>query len=733
VTSGNAASFHVPLARYRYVFNKLKKDFEADMSGGLDKSVERFGGTYFPRELDGLKIQADMTGAQEAVYASMLRAEENYAKKVATDVLRDMDMSMDLKGYKNAAEYWEAFNGELQRFDLKNAFIPGTPDSGHIRVSDLQLSADYLAKIRALARERIRRAVDRSYSLASGSAHGTDIRIRDALERAYTPAEIHPRGAAKHRHYRDDYSIIRPYLRDDLMEMETRYINGMHSSAGMIQTFGDENGERLVDGIVADYRRQLDNIASLGHSPEETTRMSATLRRDVRDGLRSLEAAINHVKGYGSTVWEGLGGGTTSRIASVMSNWNVARYLSDSVFSQLQDQANVALHLNGWRSFGQSFINFAKLLHNASYREELVTLARELGIASDLYMKSQRAHQLVTVAEHAGFLGGVDKFFSKAADAAMKYSGTGMLDGWTQTNASYMAACELDRAASTLLNGKKLSSFQTRFLSDAGISSKKLSQIGEQIARHATREDGVLQLNLGKWGSQVVADDVRALLYRHGSAATMVPGADLPPIFRNPLGKLLLQFRSFTTATFNRMFMYSLENGQQFPATTIAQCMILDTIGKMCKNIGRFGTQYGADPVTNKLREYDYFDMAMRSFNDSLRGNDWASWCFDPLGLMQAITSPHSFSNQFGGVGAALIRDIGGGFRYLESKLSGGALSPQDEKMAWRLVPFQNYFITRMGVLAWRKSLRGIMDTNMTNMDMIRGTDVNKPKRENSK
>ncbi len=91
------------------------------------------------------------------------------------------------------------------------------------------------------------------------------------------------------------------------------------------------------------------------------------------------------------------------RVAGIMSNWNIARYLSGCIFSQFQNQANVALHLNGWHTFGQALSNFAKLLYNQSYRDELRTLIGDFGVASDLFMKSVRAQQLVGISEQAGF------------------------------------------------------------------------------------------------------------------------------------------------------------------------------------------------------------------------------------------------------------------------------------------------------------------------------------------
>ncbi len=119
-------------------------------------------------------------------------------------------------------------------------------------------------------------------------------------------------GSARSRRYLDNYEDIRPYLVDDLIDLEDKYLKNMHSSAGMIECFGDEDAERYIDIIVSDYRTNVERIANSGKDAETITKETANLKRKTKNGLRALEAAINHVKGYGSVSWNELGNDSIS-------------------------------------------------------------------------------------------------------------------------------------------------------------------------------------------------------------------------------------------------------------------------------------------------------------------------------------------------------------------------------------------------------------------------------------
>jgi hypothetical protein len=125
---------------------------------------------------------------------------------------------------------------------------------------------------------------------------------------------------------------------------------------------------------------------------------TAALQKDMEASIQAMETSINHAKGFRGVDWSNIGEWTaTQRVLGTIANWNVARFLSDSVFAQLQDQANVALRLDGAHTLAQSLVNFVRLAQ-PSFRRELGQLIRDYGVGAELFMGGLREETLVTVA-----------------------------------------------------------------------------------------------------------------------------------------------------------------------------------------------------------------------------------------------------------------------------------------------------------------------------------------------
>ena len=423
----------------------------------LEDAVERMGGSYFPRHVDGGKVQADRKGAVRALTDSHVKSKGEWVRsqlaKNHGELLKNVTAG-------DPAEAWSQYRKQLMD---RGWDIFSEPQDGIIDPFALQYSEKFLNDAMELAQNRASDAVESSLATTRGYSPRR-VKMRNALERSREEPEIHPRGSARSRSYHDDFDTIKDFLDNDVLSLAKNYVTQMYSDAAMIRSFGDEHGANFTSKIIAEYDDRVKAIARSGKDGGAILRATAALRKDVETGLRAMETAINHVKGFTDGDWSSVGEGTVGqRIIGIMSNWNVARYLSDSIFSQFQDQANVALRMDGWKTFGQSLTNLGRVMTQPRLKQEFVTHIREFGIGAGLYMDGQRAQTLITAAEKSGLLGTIETVSENLARGAMHISGTHYLDAFTQCNTSYLTGCELKRMAQALMSGKKFSNFQMRF------------------------------------------------------------------------------------------------------------------------------------------------------------------------------------------------------------------------------------------------------------------------------
>jgi hypothetical protein len=679
----------------------------------LQDAAERMGG-YFPRHVDGGKVQADRKGAVRALAESHVKSKGDW---VRSQLAKD---HVELLKNVTAGDPGEAWDQYLAQLKVRGWDIFSRPESGTIDPATLPYSQKFLDDAAALGEVRASDAVEG----ALGTSHGYSprrVKMRNALDRSLEDPETMPRGSAKSRTYHDDFDTIKEYLDNDVTSLSKKYVNQMYSDAAMIRIFGDEHGTQFTKKVVAEYDARVREIAASGKSQKEILRATAALRKDVESGLRAMETAINHVKGFTGVDWSSVGEGTIGqRIIGVMSNWNVARYLSDSMFSQFQDQANVALRMDGWKTFGQSLGNLARGMIQPGLRKEFVTHIQDFGIGAGLYMDSQRAQTLITAAEKSGILGSIETAAEKLARGAMSISGTHYLDAFTQCNTSYLTGCELKRMAEALTAGKKFSQFQMRFSEEYRLTPDDFIAMADQFTKFSEVRDGVTSINVSLWNNPAIKKKVIHILHDNANKATMIPGPELPQIFKSPLGKMLLQFKSFTTTTFNRMFIPSIESGNVAMGNTMAMCIILDTFGRWCKGYGKMVPANKADPVTQKKIPMTPSEDMFLAFRDSVGSMDWAAWAFDPTGIMGSILHPEEASSQFGGTMNSMVRDFGYTTKYVKKMWEGSEPTTMEKRAAWRMVPFQNWWGIRSAISLWRKifpakNLRNKGHSNGTN------------------
>lgn len=509
------------------------------------------------------------------------------------------------------------------------------------------------------------------------------------------------RGSARRRSNLMDYSMLTDFADKDMMKILLEYNRAMYGASAMMDAFGDVEAKAFSEAMKRSVNMEEKAILDAGGA--NASARVRKLKSDREREYRAFRSAIDHILGRSAIDWGSIGEDSVIRhIIGTASNWNVARFLSDCVFSQFQDVANVCLAQDGWRTFGRVIFNGFKFMFNPELRREYAQQMRDFGVGGSLFVESMRSKPLVSISEQYGFWSKAEAVSGEVAEKAIQISGVNMMDAHTQCCASYMATCELERMGKALAEGKQFTDFQVRLAKDYNLDSAKIRRIYEEMEAHSTHTDDVFSINVSKWDDQALADDVRHMMYNVGVSATMVPGSELPNIFRTTIGKMLLQFKSFTTATFGRMFVPSFERGTNTVVNTMLMCIFLGTMSRLCKGFGKWGEKKVKDPVTGAYREELTSDIVYDALTHSVKDMDILAWCCDPTGLLGMLSSTGNFQPSSNGSLESVYRDLTGGFNWVSRKLSGERTTEQQFRSFMRMVPFQNYWMIRACLAGYR-------------------------------
>ena len=685
----------------------------------LEKARERLGGNYMPARLSMDKLSADFEGSHIAIENAIVSGANKEAKRLSgtfadiskTVLAQDPTLMYESDIGTFRTKFWNAFKTEASRryVDMTQSYYDGmawhtfdiykNPISKDTSVAEavlslrdgkLNLSDTFQTQYAPRAAEIVYGdAITKSFKMRTSVG---DVGLEGTLDSVLLPEGYTPmdsiRGSLRMRSPLLDYSKLVDYLDTDLDKLVDGYVRNIYGTVGMKNAFGDTDGTLFRDAFRKSVGEEEFAILQKGGA-DAKAKVKALHNRRERE-FRAMSGAIDHILGQSAISWGNIGEESAFKHAlGTISNWNVARYLSDCVFSQLQ-------------TFGSIFKSGFKTIFSPElrslYKQEMI----DYGIGGSLWLENMRSKPLLSITEEAGAWAKAEKVSGKVAETAVKYSGVSLLDAHTQCAAAYLASQDLRRMGERLSKGIKLTDYQARIAQDYNLDSNTVKAIYQQIENHGKQMGEAFFINTSKWTDQKLAERVQQMMHKVGTDATMIPAAELPMFFKSPVGKMILQFKSFTTATFGKMFVPAFENGTTAATNTMLQCIILGTMGKLCKAFGKWTVPDVVDPVTGKRRPQETSDIVKDCFYGAVKDMDIFAWCSDPTGVFDAVISGGFNHNSIGGAADSILRDVAGGIRWIGAQTTGGQASKADTKALMRMLPFQNYWLTRLSVSAYR-------------------------------
>jgi hypothetical protein len=179
---------------------------------------------------------------------------------------------------------------------------------------------------------------------------------------------------------------------------------------------------------------------------------------------------------------------------------------------------------------------------------------------------------LLTLAEVGDpYAGGtaIERLLDSGTHLASKWNGLNML---TDFQKSFDAIIVQDRMNNALLKGT-----DDKFLAYSGMNSATRSKVKKQLEAHMSEEDGITVANTDLWDDFDAVRAYRSAINFNVNADIVTRGiADVPLVAYHPLGKMFLQFKTFSMAAHQRTFLRATQLG---PAQFLSGLIGLTTIG----------------------------------------------------------------------------------------------------------------------------------------------------------
>jgi hypothetical protein len=304
----------------------------------------------------------------------------------------------------------------------------------------------------------------------------------------------------------------------------------------------------------------------------------------------------------------------------------------------------------------------------------------------------------------------LDRLLHKASSVASKWNGMAAFTDFEHHLASIVTQ-------NRILKGVSAGN-DVRFMAQLGVDPHMAERIAKQFSDHGELVDKCRVANTEKW-----TDDAAVRAFRFALAKdveTVIPlkgSGDAPLLSNNPLGSLLLQFRTFNLASHQRVMLRGM---QESPANFASGLVAMTSMGMLAayftalrggrERVDKFLKDAHDSPgkwIAEGLDKSSLFAIPFEVANtaETLTGAMGPGFRFNPIkdpiqragkqgsGSVESSSglSRDTLASLLGPSGSlidSLARAAGGGI----NAATGAPVSRQQRKAAAGLVPFSNYF-----------------------------------------
>ncbi|MFC3725926.1 hypothetical protein [Neoaquamicrobium sediminum] len=389
-----------------------------------------------------------------------------------------------------------------------------------------------------------------------------------------TDLKIGARGPLKERTFNIPDAKIEKFLDSDIEFVGRRYARLMSSDIELTERFGSPDMEGAFAEIKDDYKRLRAAAEKLPANERQKAldKLTAREKADIRDieGVRDLlrghyRPEVQH------TTW--------ARVGRAANTFNYMRALGGVVIASLTDAVRPAM-VHGLKDYTSGAI--VPLIRNLDAVKLSAKEAKIAGAISERALASRLA-TLAELTDPYAVRSPFERFLDNAATGFSRMTGLLHWNDFQKTIASVLTQNRiLQNAETAAAKGfDALPKREQAYMGFLGVGEGRAEQLGKLFATHGETLDGVRVANSEAWGDDagtaVLRRMYRAAINKDVDSIIVTKGVgDVPLLANTPLGRSLLQFRSFALASNQRVLIRGL---QEDKARFVGGMVGMSTIG----------------------------------------------------------------------------------------------------------------------------------------------------------
>ena len=505
-------------------------------------------------------------------------------------------------------------------------------------------------------------------------------------------------GPLKDRTFHIPDEKIEPFLENNVVKVMSKFARTMTAQIELERKFP---GDPLLTKRFQEIKNQYDVLMNNAENEKQRTK----LEKDMKGTFRDLRALLELHRGSYKAKENASSFG---RVVRALLGFNYIRMMGGAALPSVSDIYGPAVFHGATRALSAGVPH---LLDALTAVGPLVREAKYAGVAERL------AHQrLLTLTEIGDpYAGGtaIERLIQNGTYVASKWNGLNFL---TDFEKNFAAIVVQDHLNTALLKGT-----DDKFLAYSGMTPDMRTRVADQMRQHADEIDGISVANTDQWDDWEAVRAYRAAINLNVNADIVTRGVGDVPLFAyTPLGKALLQFKTFNLAAHQRTFLRAMQLG---PAQFLSGLFGLTTIGMFATTLKAWRSgQEGWDRFKNSAKNPGYmlgegvdatgfFTLPIEIANIAEKATGRAGYAINPVksplllagrvfnpdasiqANSQSYAGQHSLADALGGPTVALMEDAATGpGGIIVDKASGRPVGKAHENATNRLVPFQSYY-----------------------------------------